>query len=284
MIPTRLFQTWKTKRVLPDNFAYWRQTFSECNPEFELLLLDDADNRSFVERYLPGFLGIYDSYPKEIYRADAVRPMYMFFEGGFYADLDFECLKPLRPYTESEKVIVGSMGVDPDFDNSIPNAMLASPQYEAFWLLYLSEMAERGASAHTRRPEFATGPIALRDSVKIYSENPKEAREKIARFIDQYQVSVDPDAIRYSDVRVLPGIEWYPLDWSDFFHQEFRTKLMAKKRVLPREDAKRMFPRSVAVTYWSHCWEVPRRKSLKKRSKAWLAGKLGRVRKLVKRS
>lgn len=283
MVPNRLYQTWKSKHDLPENFAYWRQTFADCNPEFELLLFDDSDNRCFVQRYLPAFLEIYDSFPKEIFRADAIRPMYMFFEGGFYADMDFECLKPLQRYTQFENVIVGSMGVDPDFVDSIPNAMLASPRYEAFWLLYLREMANRASLADARGPEFVTGPVALRDSVKKYTEHPEESRKAIAQFIEQYQVSVTPDLIRYSDVHVLPGIEWYPLDWSDYFHQKFRTDLLARKRILSREEAKRIFRRSVAVTYWSHSWETPRRESVRKRSKAWIANRVKKVRKLMKR-
>ena len=252
MIPARIFQTWKSKVDIPVSFRYWRQTFFTHNPGYDIRLLDDADNRNYVERHCPKFLPVYDFFPQEIYRADAIRPFYMFYEGGFYADMDFECIKPLAKYLGSEQIILGSMGVDPDFSHSIPNAMLASPPLEGFWLLYLSEIVAQHRRSRELKAEYVTGPVILKGCVAQYLHDRDGALSKIKKFRDEFEVQVDLGDIRFSTINILPGIEWYPLDWSDPIHQMFRTQIMQSGGVLSSEDVGTFFRRSHAVTYWSH--------------------------------
>src|SRR5262249_25408218 len=202
-------------------------------------------------------------FPKEIFRVDAVRPMYMFFEGGFYADLDFECVKPLDDYTNSDSILVGSMGIDPEFEDSIPNAMMASPALEGFWLLYLSRIVELHELSLKRGPETVTGPAVLKDCVKKYTRDRETSILQIRRFIDDYAITVDADEIRYSDIHVLPAIDWYPLDWTDYLHQQFRQELLRTGRRLTQSEVQQMFGRSHAVTYWAHSW-TPRPSALQR--------------------
>jgi mannosyltransferase OCH1-like enzyme len=250
MIPARIFQTWKSKVDIPADFRHWRQSFFTLNPGYEIRLLDDADNRDYVQRHCPKYLPIYDFFPKELFRADAIRPFYMFFEGGFYVDMDFECIKPLSKYTQSEQIILGSMGVDPSFPHSIPNAMLASPPLEGFWLLYLAEIAAHHRQSEKREPEYVTGPVALKNCVAQYVK--ADAVSKIRKFYDEFEVGVSFEHIQFSNINILPGIEWYPLDWSDPIHQQFRAHLMRNKTVLSTQEVNAIFGRSHAVTYWSH--------------------------------
>lgn len=45
---------------------------------------------------LPPCRYTWDSFPRVIYRVDAVRAMYLHRYGGLYFDLDFWCLRPLE--------------------------------------------------------------------------------------------------------------------------------------------------------------------------------------------
>ena len=56
----------------------------------------DEDNRAFIAREFPAYLGMYDSYDVHIKRVDAVRYFYLYRYGGVYMDLDFACLRPLE--------------------------------------------------------------------------------------------------------------------------------------------------------------------------------------------
>ena len=127
MIPDILHQTWKSKTDIPEQFRLWRQSFAALNPDTEIRLYDDADNRALLAGTFPGLLPIYDSFPAEIFRCDYIRAIYLYKYGGYYADLDFQCLAPLDALEKWKgDVIVGQMGTDDSHRHSIPNAFMAS--------------------------------------------------------------------------------------------------------------------------------------------------------------
>ena len=173
-IPPIVFQTWKSREKIPANFRYWRQTFVDHNPEAQVILWDDDDNREFIAQNFAWFLPTYNSFPREIFRADAVRYLFLFSFGGLYADMDSECLRPLRLEQRKEAVILGRMGSDTGFEHSVPNALMASRPGQAFWLLVVQRMFEAldnhedAESQSKAGPEELTGPILLKRSYDEY--------------------------------------------------------------------------------------------------------------------
>lgn len=177
------------------------------NPDFEWVLWTDEYNRRLVERYAPEFLVKYDGLKSEIYRADAVRNLYMFVFGGVYADLDTECLRPYEALFTQHNISLGShsdttsiestrhtptanvaststsppstymagpntaflahMGTDYLKKYSIPNAWMASTPSHPFWLLPLDLVAS-GNKPYGDWPEAVTGPDALFHLVNRY--------------------------------------------------------------------------------------------------------------------
>ena len=244
-IPRLIFQTWKSKTDLPANMKKWHDDAAIVNPGYEVILWDDDDNRRFVEEYFPWFLPTYDAFPAEIYRVDAVRPLFLYKFGGFYADLDVEFLRPFDQLGQIDKgVVLGSMGVNPNFPHSIPNAIMGSSPGEEFWLYYVGLMMEADPS---RRPEYVTGPVILKNAYDAYTQ--RYASDEVQRVIHRV---VQERHVR-SDVYLLSGNIFYPLDWNDRIHDEFRQKVL--KEPLTREEALNFFPGSVTVTYWTHSWE-----------------------------
>lgn len=90
-IPKIIHQTWKDDH-LPEVFQILSQTWCNVLPDWEYHLWTDDMNRDFVRVYYPHFLQKFDSYPKAIQRADAIRYLLLQTYGGLYVDLDFECL------------------------------------------------------------------------------------------------------------------------------------------------------------------------------------------------
>ena len=138
MIPALIYQTWKSKTSLPENFAHWRASFARLNPGYTLLLWDDADNRQFIADHFAWFLPTYDGFPQEIFRVDAVRYFFLYLHGGIYVDLDTQCLKPLDPLRSQADVVLGWLGNDPTSDQAIPNAIMLSRPRQEFWLLAIA--------------------------------------------------------------------------------------------------------------------------------------------------
>ncbi|WP_033927422.1 glycosyltransferase family 32 protein [Sphingomonas sp. 35-24ZXX] len=258
MIPRIVFQTWKSRIDIPHNYRVWRETFHNQNPDFQILLWDDDDNRAFVHARFPWFMSTYDRYPKEIYRADAVRPLFLFLFGGFYADMDTECLRPLENQIACGEVLLGRMGYDDSFAHSIPNAIMASRPYEYFWLFYVQLMMDRakGMSVddpRSQRPEALTGPVALYDAVSAFLANPEAAIAACAPIVAQLPYNWQA-RLRRSLPTILPPEIWYGVDWTNPLHRKVRARIQQERRLLSLEQARALFPEATMVTYWSHSW------------------------------
>lgn len=260
-IPRIVFQTIKTRKKMPANFAYWRGTFLDHNPGHRFYLWDDEDNRAFIEDVFPWFLPVYDAFPAGIFRADAVRPLFLFSFGGFYVDLDTECLRPLSGIVPREGVILGSMGTRPSFPHSVPNAIMASSPLELFWLLYVALILEKATEVGDPKtmaswgPEEITGPVVLREAYLFYSSRPSEESFARAEPVISHLGKPLRKLIRTNKVYLLEPDLWYPLDWTNSFHRMLRHYLRHKHHLINAENARKLFPQASMVTYWTHSWE-----------------------------
>lgn len=258
-IPSIVFQTWKSRADIPINYRYWRNTFIALNPGFECILWDDADNRGYIAEHFPWFLPIYDRYPAEIFRADAIRPFFLLANGGYYADMDTECFKPLETTFSTGDVLLGQMGVDPNFDHSIPNAIMASKPHQLFWTLLIAMMIDAAKDTDPRimrqlGPETFTGPIILKQAADYYrAHSETDIRQRAAAVIGQLSEGIR-DRLLGGELRILNPDTWYPIDWTNPFHRMLRSHLTTRRVVLAPKVARELFPQSTLITYWSHSW------------------------------
>lgn len=235
-IPTIIHQSWKTEQV-PPRFVGWQKSWLDLHPAWKYILWTDAQNLDLVKKHFPWFLARYLSFKENIKRVDSVRYMYMFKFGGFYADLDVECLADHTPLTYCGGVIVPLMSdpneflTDLDRHNS-PNAWIGSIPGHPFWLFLLGEIMVHPETT----AEYTTGPVALHDALQKYDS-----------------AIYDPEnlfgGIRYTE----PGLV-FPYDWR---HLDKKCYAHASNIVRDEAACKAKFnlSNSYAITYWSHSWE-----------------------------
>lgn len=95
-IPRIVHQTWRGPAAsLPPAWARARDRCAALHPGWTLKLWSDADARALVARAAPSLLPTYDAYPDAIQRADMMRYVALWAEGGVYLDLDVECRAPM---------------------------------------------------------------------------------------------------------------------------------------------------------------------------------------------
>jgi inositol phosphorylceramide mannosyltransferase catalytic subunit len=249
-IPRRIFQTWKVRSPLPAAFELWSSTIREHNKEYEYVIWDDTDNREFIAVNYPWFVEKYDSYEREIFRVDAVRYFELFHFGGFYLDMDVECLQPLERYLRDHDVLVGRMGHDSAFANSIPNAIMASKPRQEFWLYAISHLVTGPTRGDV---ELLTGPRFLKARVDSWNEGAadRSARIESIRRLLPPELSVTDETRR---ITILPPDEWYPINWNDPAHQSLRSEWLNRAE-LSRANGAMFHGRSTLVTYWAHSWD-----------------------------
>lgn len=93
-LPRVLSQTWKTAR-LPPRAEALRADWMRLNPGLEARLYDDAAARALLAEVAPHHLPAYDAMPHGVMRADVFRLAVLWRDGGIYADIDMQPLRPL---------------------------------------------------------------------------------------------------------------------------------------------------------------------------------------------
>ncbi|XJO74375.1 hypothetical protein BDV3_005201 [Batrachochytrium dendrobatidis] len=230
-IPHIIHQSWKTT-VLPKKFQVWQMSWKNSHSDWKYILWTDDDNMRLCEEHFPWMLKRFKEMPTTINRADTARYMYMYKYGGFYADLDLECLKSHTPIAKKGGVVVPLMSRDYNFVHNIPNPWMGSIPGHPFWLFLLKKIKDRPI---TTSVELLTGPIVLYEALKEF---------------DQQVLNESIPPITY----IAP--EWIlPYDWHNMkglghicsAQSERFNPIECKKNADPNNQA-------FAFTYWSHSW------------------------------
>jgi len=100
-IPCVIHQTAKT-HTLNEKETAWAQTWKDLNPECQYKLWNDTEINKLCETASPDLLWPIWEGLKPIQRADVFRYLVLYHEGGYYADVDVSCKKPIREYKVPE--------------------------------------------------------------------------------------------------------------------------------------------------------------------------------------
>jgi mannosyltransferase OCH1-like enzyme len=91
MIPSILWQSWKTKQI-PRAVKPLADSWKFSNPNLKNMFMDDTECSDFILKYFGSVIHQqYLSFPQNIMRADFWRVAVVYIHGGYYSDLDVEC-------------------------------------------------------------------------------------------------------------------------------------------------------------------------------------------------
>jgi mannosyltransferase OCH1-like enzyme len=102
-IPCHIHQTWKTNQLEPDAQAA-ASTWQSSNPGCGYTLWSDDDINKFAQESFADSIGKIWSQLLPIQRADAFRYMVILKKGGYYADVDVTCQRPITSWGIPENV------------------------------------------------------------------------------------------------------------------------------------------------------------------------------------
>ena len=93
-IPKIIIQTWKST-VIPLKYELLQKGLVEKNPDYEYLFFTDENIDAFLKKEYPEYYITFQKLPILIQKIDFFRYIAVYHYGGFYFDLDMECLEPL---------------------------------------------------------------------------------------------------------------------------------------------------------------------------------------------
>ena len=114
LIPNVLHQTYTSFRV-PGRLRMMMDSWKRMNPDFSFRFYDDVSCLSFVRREFPEYLDAYLALPKSVERSDFFRYMVVLRLGGYYADVDTECRRPLAGLARPKDTLI--VGWEGEFDS-----------------------------------------------------------------------------------------------------------------------------------------------------------------------
>ncbi|KAG6362614.1 hypothetical protein INS49_007706 [Diaporthe citri] len=104
--PKKIWQTWKVDPLhFEQRDSNTARTWLLRNPDFRYEVLTDSNDVGYVEQHFgpggfnrPDIVDLYRNINATIIKADLLRYMVMYAEGGVYADIDVEALKPVSRF------------------------------------------------------------------------------------------------------------------------------------------------------------------------------------------
>ena len=95
MIPRIIHQTWKDENI-PSQYLTLIETWKRHHPTWKYMFWTDTNIRDLISSKEPKMLSYFDNIKIGVQKADVGRYVILKHFGGFYCDLDTECIKSLE--------------------------------------------------------------------------------------------------------------------------------------------------------------------------------------------
>lgn len=151
-IPHVLHQIWHDENV-PSEFDAFRESWMIHHPQWTHKLWNFSNGAALLSEHYPELLRSFYSFPKDVQRADMLRYVILHHEGGVYADMDTESLRPLNPLLAASDFVAG---YEVKTYPSLCNAIFASSKGHPI----LDAMLKQFAHAPIDRTDPACGDVS----------------------------------------------------------------------------------------------------------------------------
>jgi len=181
MIPEIIHQIWSGKDgPLPDLLKEWGQSWIKYHPDWKYELWENDRINSFIREYFPQYVEIYDQFPYDIQRWDAIRYLILLKNGGMYVDFDYECLEPLGDILRGKECCFSmepETHIHPEAKETscnFNNALMACSPNHPFIMEIIKEVFSEKERGYPVNDKFhyvlsTTGPIILMNTYEKYA-------------------------------------------------------------------------------------------------------------------
>ncbi|KAJ3337696.1 hypothetical protein HDU91_001401, partial [Kappamyces sp. JEL0680] len=218
----------------------------DLHPNYEYRLWTDSDLRELVRTKASWLLKRYDGFENFINRVDVGRYLVLYLYGGFFIDLDVECLKSHERFVKMGGVLLPQMinwdaNKDSLFpEHNIPNSWLASSPSHPFWLGLLRQI--NGSTD--------VGVENVTGSVFLYHNIFKRQKGNTVVRLDKHWNESDP-----LHTMLEPGL-LFPFDWRiyDQLPKVYEICAAGSDRFSPQMCKQQWPSTAYAITYWTKTW------------------------------
>jgi mannosyltransferase OCH1-like enzyme len=234
--PRKIWQTWKVDPLgFEERDMTCARTWTTKNPGHRYEVLTDNNDLYYVESHFgpaglnrPDIVYMYRSLSARIVKADLLRYLVMYIEGGVYTDIDVEALRPIDrfiPDRYNERDIDMVIGVEidqPDFSNHT----ILGPKSQSFcqWTFMC-------------KPRLPVMMRIIDDIIKWLNDVAKRQQVPISDIVldfDEVITGTGPSAFTGAVLAEMSTRHRKPVTW-DYFHNMPESKLVGGVLVLTVE-------------------------------------------------
>jgi mannosyltransferase OCH1-like enzyme len=180
------FGTIPTKREAKkayDKLKIYRDSWVIKNPTWCRIEWNKKLCMDLIKTFYPEHMDMFKKYKYEIQRCDMIRYLILHRYGGWYADMDYYCNRPLdeamNKYKNSIYFVQSPNTVIGQDDDHISNSLMYSVRNHSFWRCVMLELekAQKAPVYYSKHLEvmFTTGPAILN---RVYSQYKYKYRVK----------------------------------------------------------------------------------------------------------
>lgn len=209
IIPRIIHQTYKTPEIPAGD---WTAAHELClnvhkrSDNWTHMFWTDATARNFVDTYYHSFLEIYDAFPYNIQRVDAMRYFILYHYGGIYIDLDVGCARPVESLLKFPAFLPGTrpLGVS----NDVMGSRQGHPLMKALGDALLTQGPRQNYGTKYATVFFSTGPMFVNSVLASYWRTVIRAeKDKVMILPPQFY-----DKTHASFFVHFPGSSWHGTD------------------------------------------------------------------------
>jgi len=160
------------------------QSWKRFHPNWEYRFWNRESIDVFLKSDFPDFLPIYQNYPYDIQRWDAIRYLILYRYGGLYADMDYECLAPLDLLLRDSGCCLGLEHCQHADRLQKPfivgNALMAAVQFHSFFEQIIENLIKDKnkvfSDLRIQQILESTGPLL---TTRIYCSHPDKAKIRL---------------------------------------------------------------------------------------------------------
>lgn len=212
-------------RGLTEDARKWTDSCIQQNPEYEHEFMTDELSEAWVAKHFtdhPEIIETYHNLTIPILKADILRYLLLFVEGGVYNDLDITCNVPIRDWIPTHYQANSSLIVGWEFDvgwgeNIVREfatwTIMAKPASPHMWILIenIIQLINDKKKEHNLESVGQLTPATAGDVVDL--TGPRMFTKSILQSLEQMlQAPIDKDSIKnlrqpkmVGDVLILPG-------------------------------------------------------------------------------
>lgn len=166
----------KEATICYEKLKIFRNSWRQKNPDWFIMEWDWEKCFSLIKTYYPEHIELFKNYRYDIQRCDAVRYLILHRYGGWYADMDYYCNKPLNNalnvFKGSVLIVQTPNTVIGQGNDFVSNSLMYSIPKHPFWRQIMIELEKSGEISNYYGKHitvmFSTGPGIINRTYALY--------------------------------------------------------------------------------------------------------------------